>query len=130
MLTADVPSLAEPRTAPTSSGCWGCRRRWRTFRDLAHRFGTLVRARTEEDALDRWLDEAAGGELGSFAAGLRQDEHTVRAALLLPWSSGQVEGQVTRLNWSSARAMGVPSSICSRRDCFVQPDGKLQRSCG
>ena len=29
--------------------------------------------------------------------GIRQDEAAVRAGLTLPWSSDQVEGQVTRL---------------------------------
>ncbi len=33
----------------------------------------------------------------SFADGLRQDEAAVRAALELPWSNGQTEGQITRL---------------------------------
>ena len=41
-----------------------------------------------------------------FAAGLRQDEQAVRAALTLPWSSGQVEGQVTRLKLVKRQAYG------------------------
>ena len=32
-----------------------------------------------------------------MAAGLRQDEAAVRAALTTPWSNGPVEGQVNRL---------------------------------
>jgi len=36
-------------------------------------------------------------ELGGFAAGLRQDEAAVGAALTTPWSNGPVEGQVNRL---------------------------------
>ncbi len=110
MLTADLPSLAEPDRLYLER-LLGLSPALAMVRDLAYCFGTLVRARTQ-DALDPWLAEAAGSELGAFAAGLRQDEHTVRAALLPPWSSGQVEGQITRLNWSSARAMGVPSSTC------------------
>jgi len=39
-------------------------------------------------------------------AGLRQDEPAVRAALLLPWSSGQVEGQVTRLKLIKRQGYG------------------------
>jgi transposase len=35
--------------------------------------------------------------LQPFVNGIRQDEAAVRAGLTLPWSSGQVEGQVTRL---------------------------------
>ena len=33
----------------------------------------------------------------SFAATLDQDVAAVRAALTLPWSSGQTEGQINRL---------------------------------
>ena len=32
-----------------------------------------------------------------FAAGIERDYAAVRAALSLPWSNGQTEGQVTRL---------------------------------
>ena len=104
MLTADVPLLAEPDRAYVER-LLGLSPPLATVRDLAHRFGALVHARTE-DALDAWLDEAVGSELGSFAAGLRQDEHAVRAALLLPWSSGQVEGQVTRLKLVKRQGYG------------------------
>jgi transposase len=48
-------------------------------------------------ALDGWLREAEASALTSFAAGLRRDEDTVRAALPEPWNNGQVEGQVNRL---------------------------------
>ncbi len=53
-----------------------------------------------------WLAEAARSELRAFAAGLHQDEQAVRAALLLPWSSGQVEGQVTRLKLVKRQGYG------------------------
>jgi hypothetical protein len=33
----------------------------------------------------------------TFAAGLEQDGAAVRAALMLPWSRGQAEGQITRV---------------------------------
>ncbi len=54
----------------------------------------------EPAALDSWLTAAEASavpELGSFVAGLRRDIDAVRAALSLPWSQGQVEGQVNRL---------------------------------
>jgi transposase len=65
-------------------------------RDLALRFAAMVRERKAGD-FARWLAEADGSELSSFAIGLRQDEAAVRAALELPWSNGQTEGQITRL---------------------------------
>ena len=65
-------------------------------RDLALRFTAMVRER-QAGALERWLTDADGSELSSFTTGLRQDEAAVRAALELPWSNGQAEGQITRL---------------------------------
>ena len=76
-----------------------------TARDLARRFGVLIRAR-DAGAFTPWLTEAAGSELGSFATGLRQDEQAVRAALLLSWSSGPVEGHVTRLKLVKRQGYG------------------------
>lgn len=66
---------------------------------LAVEFGRLVRAR-DQDALGPWLTQAASSglpELREVAAGLRRDRAAVEAALEYEWSSGQVEGQVTRL---------------------------------
>ena len=104
MLMADLALLAEPdrvyverllAVSPTLA----------TVRDLAQRFAALVRAHTD-DALTPWLADAEGSELRGFAAGLRQDEQAVRAALTLPWSSGQVEGQVTRLKLVKRQGYG------------------------
>ena len=47
--------------------------------------------------LEPWLEVAATIGLHGFAAGLRQDEDAVRAAIVQPWSNGPVEGQVNRL---------------------------------
>ena len=66
---------------------------------LAQAFTQMVRQR-DEAALDGWfvaVDASGLQELRSFAAGLRRDEAAVRAGLSLPWSQGQVEGQVNRL---------------------------------
>ncbi len=52
------------------------------------------------DLFETWLAqvEATGiPELQGFAAGLRRDKAAVTAALSLPYSNGQVEGQVNRL---------------------------------
>ena len=53
-------------------------------------------------ALDDWMRDASQSgvsELQSFAAGLQRDSAAVRAALRLPYSNGQVEGQVNRLKF-------------------------------
>jgi transposase len=68
-------------------------------RRLAHEFQAMVRQRKPE-SFDGWLQACAASgipELQSFAKGLAQEDASIRAALREPWSSGQVEGQVTRL---------------------------------
>ena len=76
--------------------------------DLARRFCWIVRSRcgphssggSDVTAFDEWLCEAqtCGVRIvENFAVSLGQDGDAVRAALTLPWSSGQAEGQITRL---------------------------------
>ena len=104
MLTADLAPLAEPDSAYVER-LLALSPALATVRDLAQRFADLVRAHAA-DALMPWLTDAEQGELRGFAAGLRQDEQAVRAALTLPWSSGQVEGQVTRLKLVKRQGYG------------------------
>jgi transposase len=47
--------------------------------------------------LTRWIDRARASLVASFASGVSKDEAPVRAAITLPWSNGQTEGQITRL---------------------------------
>ena len=44
-----------------------------------------------------WHQAACRSPLHSFARQLQRDEAAVRAALTLPWSTGQVEGHIHRL---------------------------------
>ena len=48
-------------------------------------------------ALTPRLTDAEGSGPRGFTIGLCQDEQAGRAVLTLPWASGQVERQVTRL---------------------------------
>lgn len=76
--------------------------------DLITTFVTMVRQR-KEFALTDWfqkVDSSSILELKRFAQGLRNDEAAVRAALTLPWSNGQVEGQVNRLKWIKRSMFG------------------------
>jgi len=66
------------------------------FISLAREFSSMVRRR-QADRLDGWLDAAKGSALAGFAGGLMRDLAAVRAALSLPWSTGPVEGQISRL---------------------------------
>ncbi len=66
---------------------------------LAQDFVRMVRERTV-DALQtgsHGLPPGCVAELGSFANGLQRDLAAVTAGLSLPWSNGQVEGQINRL---------------------------------
>jgi transposase len=66
---------------------------------LAQAFLRIVRERLPE-ALEPWLKmvlENRIPELSGFARSLNRDIEAVVAALSLPWSNGQVEGQVNRL---------------------------------
>jgi transposase len=83
------PLLAHLRQHPTVA----------TAYELAQQFTRLVRERRAAD-LEGWLGQSHASsisELRQFASGLQKDFAAVRAALTLPWSSGPVEGNVTRL---------------------------------
>ncbi|MBP2232598.1 transposase [Azospirillum agricola] len=51
----------------------------------------------------------------TFAAGLRQDEAAVKAALATPWSSGQAEGQVNKLKLIKRQMYGRANFDLLRR---------------
>ena len=57
----------------------------------------LIRKEEGAGTLDGWLVAAAGTPLAGFAAGLGKDLAAVRAALETRWSTGPVEGQISRL---------------------------------
>jgi transposase len=66
---------------------------------LAQDFGEMVREQQVE-RFENWLIQARSSDFPDFrrlARGLQHDYAEVKAALMLPWSSGQVEGQVNRL---------------------------------
>ena len=63
---------------------------------LAREFRTMVR-RQEADRLNGWLSAAKGSALAGFAGALVRDLAAVRAALSSHWSTGPVEGQISRL---------------------------------
>ena len=67
--------------------------------DLTQGFAAVFRGK-QSDTLQTWLNQARGAglpEIGRFCDGLRRDEKAVTAAVVLPWSNGQVEGQIHRL---------------------------------
>jgi transposase len=61
------------------------------------------------DRLDAWLSAAAVSglpDLISFADGLRRERPELLAALSLPWSTGPVEGHITRLKLIKRQGYG------------------------
>lgn len=68
--------------------------------ELAHAFCDLVKQRHASDLSD-WIARASAAtvipEIRRFAIGLLADLRAINAALTLPWSNGQTEGQVNRL---------------------------------
>lgn len=63
---------------------------------LVDRFTAMVRNGTAED-LEDWLGKARTSAIASLARGLVADQPAVAAALTEPWSNGQTEGQINRL---------------------------------
>ena len=69
-------------------------------------------------ALTTWLADARRSgvrALETFAAGLEQDGAAIQAALTTPWSSGQAEGQITRLKLIKRQMYGRASFDLLRR---------------
>jgi len=70
---------------------------------LLEGFARLLRASPQEQPdqpLGRWIGEVTGAglpEFDAFVTKIRQDLAAVLAALRLPWSQGQTEGQITKL---------------------------------
>jgi transposase len=62
----------------------------------AKRMNKLLRRRSDE-GLDEVLSAANGTLFARFAAGLRRDFDAISAALVLPWTTSPVEGQINRL---------------------------------
>lgn len=75
---------------------------------LARQFIQMVKERSGQ-GLDQWLKAVAASgikSLTSFANGLRSDLAAVRNALSMPWSNGQVEGQINRLKFIKRQMYG------------------------
>lgn len=65
-------------------------------RKLIDRFQAMIRKRIETD-LEPWIEAAGQSLVASFASGVSNDRTFVHAALVQPWSNGQIEGQINKL---------------------------------
>jgi transposase len=80
-------------------------------RERIAEFQAMVRHKTDAD-LPTWIAAARASLVASFASGVAKDEPAVRAAITLPWSNGQTEGQITKLKLVKRQMYGRPRSIC------------------
>ena len=65
-------------------------------REIIADFHMMIR-RKAAAGLVPWIERARTSLVSSFASGVAKDEAAVRAAITMPWSNGQTEGQITRL---------------------------------
>jgi transposase len=73
--------------------------------ESAHEFRRMIRER-DEKAWSAWQESTARTLLAPFARYLLRDEAAVKAALTMPWSNGQTEGQVQRLKLIKRQTYG------------------------
>jgi transposase len=107
LLLRDEDTLGRPERRFLEELLGRCPDAAATYR-LARDFAIMVREGGLRK-LDGWLRAAETSdvvEMRRFAMGLRKDEAAVRAALGLPWSNGQVEGQVNRLKMIKRQMYG------------------------
>jgi transposase len=96
---------------------------------LAQQFTGMLRLRRAQE-LDAWLLKATATgvpELERFAAGLQRDYAAVRAALTLPWSNGQVEGQVNRLKLIKRAMYGRASFTLLKKRALWKPESAFHQ---
>ena len=68
--------------------------------------------------LATWLEEARScgvPAVATFATGLQQEDAAVEAALTMPWSSGQAEGQINKLKLIKRQMYGRANFDLLRR---------------
>ncbi len=65
-------------------------------REIVAAFHVMIRKKAQA-SFQPWIARAKESLVSSFANGISQDQAAVRAAITSPWSSGQVEGQITKL---------------------------------
>lgn len=89
----------------------------------------MIRKKAEIE-LEPWINESKQSLIASFVTGIAKDKAAVHAAIILPWSNGQVEAQITNPSSSSAKCTGVPSSIYFRPGLLVHHDlWRYHRNC-
>ena len=88
-------------------------------------FAEMMTGRTGDRDLEAWLVavEADDGqpELRSFATGIRNDQQAVTNGLTLPYSSGKVEGAVTKIKMLKRQMYGRATFALLRTRVILHP---------
>jgi transposase len=82
-------------------------------RESIAQFHGMIRRKAAAE-LSSWIEGARVSLVASFARGVTHDQAAVRAAIISPWSSGQTEGQITRLKLVRRKCTVAAKSICFR----------------
>ena len=101
---------------------------------LAQRFLHLMHEH-QADQLENWISTCSTSgipDLETFAGGLQKELSAIRAAFILSYSTGPVEGQVNRLKLIKRSMYGRGSfALLRRRVLYSDPSsGSLHESCG
>jgi transposase len=87
-------------------------------------FAEIMTRRSGDRDLERWLTRVETDDqphLHSFAAGIRRDQHAVTNGLTLPYSSGIVEGNVTRIKMLKRQMYGRATFSLLRKRVILHP---------
>ena len=65
-------------------------------REIILEFQGIIRRKALAD-LEAWISRAQASLVAAFARGVSKDKAAIEAAIALPWSNGQTEGQICKL---------------------------------
>ena len=88
----------------------------------------MIRTRSPAH-LDPWLECAKSSLVASFANGVVKDKAAVSAAVALPWSNGQTEGQITKLKLVKRQMYGREISTSCKPALSESPDRSRHQNC-
>ena len=88
-------------------------------REIVAAFQSMIRKKSAEE-LEPWLQRAKASLVASFANGMAKDRNAVIAAITLPWSNGQTEGQITKLKLVKRQMYGR-SKLDILQACVIGP---------
>ena len=95
LLTTACDSLSRPQTVTVAAIEAGVPALVEA-REIIAAFHLMIRKRAHA-SLDPWITKARTSLVSSFGNGISKDHGAVLSAITSPWSSGQVDGQITRL---------------------------------